>query len=212
LLLLKRISCQVGVGKKDIFSLGQAGWSQLHTVPGFVGQIGGWDTKDKQIAHLISLWKDVESYQYFMHNVHDKIYESSSQAPSIQNIEVETFVITIPLPGDLEDSADYLTNSSCIRMERSQINKLHREVFIQMRIPWRLSAGKVGKVLVGESYKQENVFLTVTGWDRPENEECYQVNKFPGSFKTDVDVDAEQTRRFRFVAEKDWVVRKTSKR
>ncbi|SNZ15567.1 protein of unknown function [Terribacillus aidingensis] len=209
-MLLKRISCQVGTGKKDIFSLGQAAWSQLNTIPGFVGQIGGWDTKDKHIAHLISLWKDTESYQYFMHNVHDEIYENSPQAPFIQNIEVETYAISIPLPDAYEETADYLAKSSCIRMERSQFNKLQRGDFTQMRIPWMLSAGKVGKVLFGESYKEESIFLTVTGWDSLEDEEWYQANKFPGSFKAEVNMDAEQTEVFHFVAEKDWFLRKTS--
>jgi Domain of unknown function (DUF4937 len=210
-LLLKLISCQVGIGKKDIFNLGQAAWSQLNTIPGFLGQIGGWDTKDNNIAHIISLWKDTESYQYFMNNVHDEMYGNSPQAPSIQNIEVETFEISNPLPDANEEIADYLTDSSCIRMEQSQSNKLQRVDLTQMRIPLMVSTGKVGKVLFEESYKQENLFLTVTGWDSLEDEEWYQANKFPELFQAaNVNVYTVQTKGFFFVAEKDWIVRKTS--
>jgi Domain of unknown function (DUF4937 len=157
-LLLKLINCQVCTGKEDIFHLGQASWGQLNTIPGFLGQIGGWNTNDKNMAHIISLWKDINSYQYFINNVHDEIYENSSQTPSILNIEVETFAISLPYSEVYKETADYLTDSICIRIELSQVNRLQSVHFTQVGVPWMLATGKVERALFGESYKQENLF------------------------------------------------------
>ncbi|QXE02306.1 DUF4937 domain-containing protein [Terribacillus sp. DMT04] len=193
-----------------MFNSGQASWGQLNTISGFLGQIGGWDIKDNQMAHIVSMWEDANSYHYFMNNMHDEIYQNIPQSPSIQHIEEGTFAISLPFP-EVKETADYFTDSSCIRIEQFLFNRLQKFHFTQVLLPGMLSAGNVGRTLFGESYKQENLFLTVTGWDSLEKDECYPENRFPELFQAaDIHTYADLAEGFSFVVEKNWIVRKTS--
>ncbi|MGG0409226.1 DUF4937 domain-containing protein [Peribacillus simplex] len=40
---------------------------------GFMGQIGGWNRNEPFEAGILSVWKDLHSYQSFMQHQHDEI-------------------------------------------------------------------------------------------------------------------------------------------
>ncbi len=54
-MLLKWIVCDVGDETRASFSAAQERWGRLASAPGFLGQIGGWDTRTEDRACIISL-------------------------------------------------------------------------------------------------------------------------------------------------------------
>ncbi|MFI8492440.1 YdbC family protein [Peribacillus butanolivorans] len=90
-MLIKWIKCQVNEENKSSFSNAQEGWGDLKQLDGFIGQIGGWDKNNPFEAGIISFWRDDRSYQAFMEQQHDGIFEKSNQRNTYSNISVQIF-------------------------------------------------------------------------------------------------------------------------
>jgi len=77
--LLKWIVCDVGEETRASFFAAQEHWGKLASAPGFLGQVGGWDTRTGDGACIISIWRDLPSYESFMGCLHDEIVAESGQ-------------------------------------------------------------------------------------------------------------------------------------
>ena len=89
-MFLKWIVCQVPASTHASFSSAQRQWSMLNQVPGFLGQIGGWDRT--QQAGILSCWRDEASYRLFMQHIHDEIVEHTHQRETYTSLSVAFFV------------------------------------------------------------------------------------------------------------------------
>ncbi|MFE4133296.1 DUF4937 domain-containing protein [Peribacillus sp. YIM B13482] len=82
---MKWIKCQVNVENKHAFSTAQEGWGELLHCAGFMGQIGGWNKNEPLEAGILSVWKDLHSYQRFM------LFLKSDQRSTYTKISVDIF-------------------------------------------------------------------------------------------------------------------------
>lgn len=90
-MLMKWIKCQVNEENKRSFSKAQEGWGELRHCAGFMGQIGGWNRNEPFEAGILSIWKDLQSYQSFMQHQHDEIFGKSGQGSTYTNISVDIY-------------------------------------------------------------------------------------------------------------------------
>src|SRR5712691_10980953 len=77
-MLLKWIICSIPQELQSAFSEAQKQWIALKGLQGFLGQVGGWNSKHPLQAGVLSCWQDEASYQNFMHHIHDDIFQHSN--------------------------------------------------------------------------------------------------------------------------------------
>lgn len=87
-MLIKLIKCIVKEPLRSEFQTAQSQWSQLASVKGFIAQFGGWNRLNMGEAVIVGLWCSIESYQYFMTEVHDQILKGNKQSGLFESIEV----------------------------------------------------------------------------------------------------------------------------
>ena len=86
-MLVKWITCWAS--DQDAFSLGQQAWTELHGVPGFLGQGGGWSSITAGVAQIFGFWRDPSSYLAFMDWGHDRI--AAAQVGTFDELRIRTF-------------------------------------------------------------------------------------------------------------------------
>lgn len=82
--LIKWVRCVVT--DRAAFDRGQRGWGALATVPGFLGQWGGWSTREPAVAHVIARWRSAEDHAAFLAGPHDSL--AAAQHGTYTDIEV----------------------------------------------------------------------------------------------------------------------------
>lgn len=87
-MLLKWITCTVPPETRESFSQAQSRWAPLQTVPGFLGQLGGWNHFHPTDAQILAFWQDEESYGQFMRHWHDPLYQQTGQAGTYSAITI----------------------------------------------------------------------------------------------------------------------------
>lgn len=171
-MLLKFISCQIGMGKKDVFSRAQQRWKKIQKCKGFAGQIGGWNDRDDHQANILALWETNEDYQVFMAKEHDIIYEKTRQEGTYQSIQVQTFEVLEKLSqASFRESwreAKVLQVTLC-KVKPEQVN-VFLEILEKNTIPSLSSC--VGMLGLCVAY-HENTFLVVSLWDHMINLENF---------------------------------------
>jgi hypothetical protein len=94
-MLIKWISCSVAISSEVGFSTAQSRWRQLKEVPGFIGQIGGWErTCTRLIAHIFGFWSNSACYEKFMDELHDEIYKETQQKGTYESIDIQIAELT----------------------------------------------------------------------------------------------------------------------
>jgi len=93
-MLLKLIECNVIPEKREAFSEGQKMWKELHNVPGFVAQIGGWSRSNYNKAYILAFWLEQNSYENFMDHVHDHLFVKTRQDETYSSIKVSLYETT----------------------------------------------------------------------------------------------------------------------
>src|SRR5919197_5197532 len=71
------------------FDRGQRRWQALRTVPGFVGQLGGWSVQDPAAAHVFSFWASRTDHERFLAGPHDGL--AAAQVGTYDRIRVRLF-------------------------------------------------------------------------------------------------------------------------
>ena len=90
-MVLKCIRCTVPETQQKAFSNTQQAWQGLQGVPGFILQVGGWDTQNAREAVVFSVWSGREAYEQFMEVHHDPIFKKSKQGRTYSGIRVALF-------------------------------------------------------------------------------------------------------------------------
>jgi heme-degrading monooxygenase HmoA len=118
-MLLKWIRCEVDEEKKAAFSAAQEKWRDLKGYPGFLGQIGGWNAAVPQEACILAFWENLDSYQSFMSDKHDEIFERSRQKGTYHKISVDIVEVKQPNEFNRMSMTEVLQNSKMLYVVHS---------------------------------------------------------------------------------------------
>jgi heme-degrading monooxygenase HmoA len=95
-MLFKLIVATVPSTLRAKFADSQAAtWSELKSVPGFLVQVGGWETERSDSAVIIAYWKNEQSYADFMAKQHDLLAERQRNTYSALQISCGHVIMTI---------------------------------------------------------------------------------------------------------------------
>ncbi|WP_145025814.1 YdbC family protein [Paenibacillus sp. Y412MC10] len=210
-MLIKRITCQVKSNEVDIFSRLQINWELIHNLKGFIGQIGGWDIKNKLSACIYSFWESKEDYDYFMGNVHDEIVSKSNQSKTYSSINVELFEEVNNITGLLDDFISVLRKSKFIRTALTDVkeDRINHFKEVQNQV-WSPGMKTTNAMLGGKfacSSKDNHRYLTLTGWVSQEAHENYTNHLFTNlKLRANTELDIIRISSQHFVSEDSWKV------
>ncbi|MFJ8260625.1 YdbC family protein [Rummeliibacillus sp. NPDC094406] len=213
-MIIKSIFCKVNEGMKLEFSQHQLEWQTIHKADGFLGQIGGWSLKDPLKACIFSFWQDLESYQNFMEEIHDRIFIASGQKETYHSISVDLFQVEFGIPGPSSYILSTLEDCKFIRTTSSHFKEKNLHHFIEMqRNVWNSGIEKPTGLLGGEiafSLKNKLHILVFTGWNN-QTHQNYLIDVFPDLKKVaspEQDILKEEDEQF--VVENSWRVNPNS--
>lgn len=115
-MIVKWIECEVPEELKDKFSAAQEKWTKLKEKPGFIGQVGGWDSIYPEKAYLIAFWEDEESIREFMLDGHDELVKETGQENTYENLAINYFASQTELEGEAGSLIDAIENSNFLRV------------------------------------------------------------------------------------------------
>ncbi len=182
-MFFKWIVCHVPLEKRDSFSLAQTKWVELATIPGFVGQLGGWDLLSKNDACILGIWQNQKSYQVFMDQHHDLIFVDNKQGDTFKTIDVSLLQPICNMPGVLDNMRNGLEIAKIIRVADCMVRPEREEHFTEVQrkiwIPGMseapgLLAGSFNKV-IGDGIR----YIVTTLWISGESHELYVRNTLP---------------------------------
>lgn len=180
-MLIKWIKCQVDEKSKLPFSDGQERWSKLKKSKGFLGQIGGWDKNKALEAGIISFWKDSYSYNKFMENQHDDIFENSNQRNTYQNISVKIYEKMFDISST--DITRFLSDGNLLRIADCCVDINKQPDFEQkQKEVWNKGMTDSSGMLAGvfcRSQKQNEMYLVASLWENNHSHQWYVDNKLP---------------------------------
>ncbi|WP_379967500.1 YdbC family protein [Ectobacillus sp. sgz5001026] len=182
-MIIKRISCKVKEGQKELFYESQKKWIALSNVKGFLGQLGGWSESQPLTACIYSFWESQTDYQYFMDEVHDRIFANFGQESSYTSIDVTMFQEEQTISGLEDYFLDVLRNCNFVRVSLAQVEEQKTKDFVEMQKKvWNVGMQKVEGMLGGTfacSLKESNDFLVLSGWKSDIFHQRYMEIHFP---------------------------------
>ncbi|CAH0150092.1 hypothetical protein SRABI84_00677 [Peribacillus simplex] len=180
-MLMKWIKCQVNEENKRSFSKAQEGWAELRHSAGFIGQIGGWNRTEPFEAGILSVWKDLHSYQSFMQHQHDEIFGKSDQGSTYTNISVDIFERIFNI--GTKDITDFFGKGKLLRVadcsvendKQAHFEQVQKSVWNKGMTPGMMS-GAFGK-------RQYGRYLVVSLWDSEYLHQRYLDKELPALIK-----------------------------
>ena len=194
---VKWIVCDIKNNFEKDFSLAQEQWVETQYAPGFIGQVGGWDSKNKKTACIISFWKNENALKLFMKNMHDKIFFNNKQSEYYTSIHVDHFNSLFEMEDNSGAFIDALNKMNFLRVEDYSLveEKLEHFEMVQKNICFSelkkengMLGGKISKA-VNDSSR----YLVSTFWDSFENHNNY-IKQKPAvrGVMTDIKNDMDQ--------------------
>ncbi|MDA7026368.1 YdbC family protein [Bacillus sp. CLL-7-23] len=183
-MIMKRITCKVKEQQKENFYEHQKQWKSLRTVKGFLGQIGGWSTKERLTACIYAFWESLDDYQTFMEDHHDQIFVNSGQENTYESINVCLYRQLFMIAGEV---VDFVHTSQYIRVASAEVKEDRINHFVDMqKTVWNAGMQKTEGMLVGmfaNSQKQKNEFLVLSGWESEAHHQNYVEQTLPELLK-----------------------------
>ena len=184
LMIVKLVTCDVLPGNRDRFAQGQCAWATLSGVAGFCGQVGGWSKEEPGRAVIVGFWRDQGSYDGFMRDVHDSIFDANGQRGSYTSGSVTLWEELCEMPGARETLTESLQAASlirtircCVRQDRVEhFQRIQRDV---CRSNMRRSEGMLGGIFARGCHAP-NRFLVCTFWRTEELYDRYRTEILPG--------------------------------
>lgn len=180
---IKWIVCCIKKNFEKEFSLAQEKWIKMQETSGLIGQIGGWDLKDKNTACVISFWEDQKSLEYFMQNIHDKIFLENKQVEYYDSIEVGYFNSILSMEGECSSLVDIIKNAKLLRIADCFVKQNNIDDFEKVQNEIWLPGMKNSNGMLGGKFSQSNNnssrYLVSTFWNSLENHDNYVENKLP---------------------------------
>jgi hypothetical protein len=172
-MLVKWITCRAS--DRAAFGLGQQGWAELHGVPGFLGQGGGWSSNTAGLAQIFGFWSDPASYRAFMDQAHDRI--AAGQAGTFDEPRVRVLDRRLDVgqgfPVDL-------SAVSLLRLAHCRVREGRRAHFVRAQAEvWNpgmaAAPGMCGGVF---AQRGEAEFLVLSAWRTAAAHQRYLDNRF----------------------------------
>ncbi|MFE4144660.1 YdbC family protein [Peribacillus sp. YIM B13472] len=170
-MLMKWIKCRVNEENKRSFSKAQEGWGELRHCSGFMGQSGGWNRHEPYEAGILSVWKDLKSYQGFMQHQHDEIFVKSDQGSTYINISVDIYEKIFNI--GTTDITDFFGKGNLLRVDDCSVEndkqagfeQVQKDIWNKGMTPGMLS-GAIGK-------RQSGRYLAASLWDNEYSHQRY---------------------------------------
>jgi heme-degrading monooxygenase HmoA len=182
-MLLKWIVCSVPEKLQSTFSTAQEQWSELKHLPGFLGQIGGWDSSDHLQAGILSCWQDEAAYQHFMQHTHDSIVQQSQQKGTYTSLSITLFKEILPVPGSTPDFLSALVRGSILRVTDSQILPERASEFVHnQETIWNRGMAQAPGMqggLLAQGIADPSRYLVASLWSDLQAHEMYRQSIFP---------------------------------
>jgi Domain of unknown function (DUF4937 len=183
-MLLKWIVCQVHSEMRSAFSRTQDQWRSIENADGFVGQFGGWDTKNGRTdVCILGLWSSPSAYESCMRHLHDQVTAENQQERTYHQIALELFESHLPVLGQCGDLASAYAKGHFLRVADCQVKEGRVDHFIEVQksiwVPgMRQSAGMLGGSF-NRSSRASNRFLVITVGDSESWHDHYAREKLP---------------------------------
>ena len=186
-------------------------WGDLRYVPGFLGQLGGWNVQDPSEACILAFWENEEMYKEFMEKHHDPIYEKTNQRGTFDGIKVTACRSIADIPGLYDHMLLSLPEASLLRVTDQTLFTGHRERFLakQQEI-WNPGMKQSGGLLageLGEALHDPNRILVATLWESEAAHQTYCDETLPLLHeKAHIEEDIEQVTGRVVRLEPSWLV------
>lgn len=159
---------------KRSFSKAQERWGELRQCSGFMGQIGGWNRNDPYEAGILSVWKDLYSYQSFMQHQHDEIIGKSDQGSAYTNISVDIYEIIFNI--GTEDITEFFCKGKLLRVADCSVEEDKHARFEQVL----KEVGSKGTLSGAFGSKRQNGrYLVASIWDSEFSHQRYADKELP---------------------------------
>ncbi|MEV6301427.1 DUF4937 domain-containing protein [Actinoplanes sp. NPDC051861] len=168
--IFKFVTCTVT--DRAAFSAAQAGWGELCSLPGFLGQMGGWSRSSPDRAHLFASWRNQSDYDAFMRGPHDRL--AAPQSGTYTATEVRLFSADAPLQAGFAGAA-------LLRFASCQVHPGRQSHFVRAQSTiWtpgmKRAPGFLGAVF---SHRDPADFLVLSAWRSEADHARYQKSYFP---------------------------------
>jgi len=168
--------------QKKNFSKAQKQWKIMQNTPGFIAQIGGFNLKTTNEACIVSFWKDKNSLQYFMDNIHDEIFLDNKQSASYSSIFVNYYTQLFTMDAEHSDFNNCILNGTILRVAECETNQEDKIQFIEdQKNSWKPGMKNVKGMLGGQfaTKVDTNQFIVFTFWDNLINHTHYVKYQLP---------------------------------
>ena len=148
-MLFKLIVATVPDDLRTKFSESQASaWSGLESVPGFIAQIGGWESDRPNSAVIVAYWKNEQLYSDFMREQHDSLADCQRNTYSALRVDTGHVIMTIKET----DPRVAIARAGMIRISDLTLRPDSSPLFLAMQFDiWRpglvSSGGMIGNTL-----------------------------------------------------------------
>jgi quinol monooxygenase YgiN len=175
-MLLKWITCQVQEQKKESFSKAQEMWGEVLPIEGFLGQLGGWKEEHHYNACILALWEDQQSYDRFMTEIHDNLFQRSNQKKTYEKITISIARKIFDIPGSTQ-LTKAIEKSTVLRVANCLVKEANIEHFIHAQETiWNPAMQKAEGMLAGvfaQDLAESNRFWVFTLWKSQELHDHY---------------------------------------
>lgn len=194
-MMLKLIRCRVPPKQRDRFARGQRRWSALARLEGFLGQTGGWDQRPGKPndAVILGFWRTTPSYDQFMREHHDPLYDASGQRGTYEWSHVSKWERRLAMPGASKDISQAVADAGFIRLAHGRVKPARGKHFmdVQERI-WNpgMAAARVLAGVFCRRVDAHDEFLVCTLWRSQQDHQAYKQKHFP-ALREQADVDRD---------------------
>jgi len=208
---IKWIVCDVDKEKKKEFSYAQQLWEKIKSTPGFVAQMGGWNSKISSQACIISIWKNKSASDFFMENIHDNLFEESNQKKTYNLVEIDYFNTVIDISGDESKLIKSLGGAKILRIADCEVKQDSLSHFEEVqKSVWNVGMRNSGGMQFGKFLKHQdknNRYLVATFWDSQYSHVSYVQNHLPElKTKSKINDDVINIDSKIIVLEKHWTI------
>lgn len=208
---IKWIVCYVKNDKKQEFSIAQEKWHKTDIAKGFIAQTGGWDSKNKNIACIISFWKSKIHLENFMKNIHDNIFDENKQVDTYNSITVQYFSSLFNTKTNIQLFKKTIQNSQLLKISNYNFKNSKEKHYERVQDDnWFLEMKKTKNMLKGlllKSSSKTSNYLVTTFWNNSENHNIYIPNKLEKlKLKADEVSDIEKITRKQVLLVDSWKV------
>jgi heme-degrading monooxygenase HmoA len=172
-MLVKWITC--AVVDRPGFDRGQRRWEALRTVPGFVGQVGGWSARDPATAQVFAVWTSRSEHARFLAGPHDDL--AVEQVGTYARIQVRLFDHRLDIGEPFRPGCSRVAR---LRVAHCLVHRQRVEHFkdAQVRV-WNPGMGSAPGMRGGVfAQAAEAEFLVLSMWASAADHDLYRTQRF----------------------------------